>query len=463
MVISKFYMKKGRPHKKIPDKNIINRKYLWDLYYNKNNTQLDIAKITGVAKWTIQKLFKEYNIPPRKVRNKNVTFENEKKLNDISWLKHEHCVKKRSMIDISKELGVADVNVAAKFKKFNIQKNQSFGNYVWNIFKDDSDAKDQLTQLNEKITLTEISEKFNVSVGCVSLWFKKYNITPKIHGISKEQKQMFEFISKHVDCNLNDRIVLNGKELDIFIPSKDIAIEMNGLYFHTSAFINSNYHADKTIKCEEKGIRLFHFYDKEWNEKTEIVKSIILNAISFNEKIMARKTKIVSVKQNEANDFYDSNHLQGRTNSKINIGLEYGGKLVSCMSFTPSRFNKKYEWELSRFSSIINTNVVGGASKLLNHFIKQYDPNNIISYADKRISQGKLYHKLGFDVLNEVKPNYYYLIDKELVRKEKFRHKNLHLLLDVYDPNLSEKENTENNNIFRIYDCGKICFLWSKK
>jgi transposase len=454
-------MKKGRPKKKEPDCNILTKDYLSQLYYDEKLPQWEIAKITGVAKWTIQQLFKKYNIEVRKIKNRKTSIENEKKLNDANWLFENHVNQKKSLIKISKELGVSDITVARKIKQFNINQNQSFGNYIWNIFKDDTHAKNTLSQLNKTLSITEISQKYNVSISCISLWFKKYNITPKIHYSSKEQNEIYNFLSHYVDCEMNNRTILSKKELDIYIPSKRIAIEMNGLYFHSTQYIlDSNYHKNKTIECQQNNVKLLQIYDKEWNEKKDIIKSMLLYKIGLiDRKIYARKCNVKLVSNKESFQFYNDNHIQGGTNSKINIALFIDEEMISCMSFTPSRFNKKYEWELSRFCSKTNIQVIGGASKLLNSFIKNYNPKNIISYADKRISVGGVYEQLGFSMINEISPNYFYFVDGEIIRKEKYRRKNLPLILNHFDLNLSEKENTENNGIYRVYDCGKLTYL----
>lgn len=452
----------GRPKKKIPDKQILTKEYLWNEYYTKNKTQRDIAEDTGLARWTVQQLFKEYDIPPRKTNNRNVSFDNDANLNNPEWLADQHIIQGKSQIQISKELGVSDVTIGKKFKKFNIQPNQCHGNFVWNIFKDSDDLINTLSIDNETMSLTEIAEKYSVSIACVSLWFKNHGIMPIIHFSSKPQKDLFQWLSQHIECYENDRISLGGKELDIFVPSKKIAIELNGLYFHSTRSISDkNVHAIKTDMCIERGIKLFQIYDIEWERKPEIVKSMLLNAIGQTQtKIMARKTTIKTIPQKDATVFYNENHMQGSTISKFHYALYYEDEIVSVMSFAQSRWNKKYSWELSRFASKINCQVLGGASKLLNHFVKSHNPDSIISYADRRISNGDLYHKLNFQFDALISPDYHYIVDKKLVRKEHFRHSRMKSKLPNYDPNLTEWQNTANHGIHRIYDCGKIRFVW---
>jgi hypothetical protein len=117
-------------------------------------------------------------------------------------------------------------------------------------------------------------------------------------------------------------------------------------------------------------------------------------------------------------------------------------------------------YELSRFCNKLNTSVVGGASRLLKHFITKHNPSEIISYADKRWSDGGLYDKLGFDISHTNKPNYWYIIGKQ--RKHRFGFRKDLLKKDGYDTeNLTEHKIMIDRGIYRIYDCGTITYKLS--
>ena len=115
---------------------------------------------------------------------------------------------------------------------------------------------------------------------------------------------------------------------------------------------------------------------------------------------------------------------------------------------------KKNEWELNRFSNKLNTNVVGGASKLLNYFIKLYQPMKLISYSDIRLFDGGMYEKLGFTKISQSKPNYWYIIND--TRKHRFNYRKSILVKEGYDKNMTEQKIMFNRKIYRIYDCGNI-------
>ena len=109
------------------------------------------------------------------------------------------------------------------------------------------------------------------------------------------------------------------------------------------------------------------------------------------------------------------------------------------------------EWNLNRFCNKLDTNVVGGASRLLNYFIKNNNPTRIISYADKDWSQGDLYYKLGFSNINESKEDYKYIVNGKRVHKSRYSKSKL-------KTNLSESLEMKNKGLYKIWDCGKIKF-----
>ena len=240
-----------------------------------------------------------------------------------------------------------------------------------------------------------------------------------------------------------------------------IAFEINGLYWHSenSGGINKNYHLNKTKSCSFYGISLIHIFENEWIHKTEIVKSIIKTLLRTNTivKINARECKIKEVTESDKNTFLNQNHLQGEDKSTIKLGLYNKNDLVSIMTFRKSsRFDKTSDWELVRFCNLINTIVNGGASKLLKHFIKHYNPKNIVSYSDRRYFTGKIYETLGFNFVSHTPPNYHYLINnyKDIRHRMSFQKHKLEKLLKIYNPSLSEWENMKNNGYDRIWDCG---------
>ena len=290
------------------------------------------------------------------------------------------------------------------------------------------------------------------------------------HHISSYEIEIKDFIQNNISSEIktNIRNLISGKkELDIYIPEKNMAIEFNGLIFHSEKCkIDKNYHLNKTRECEKQGIRLIHIFEDEWLYKKDIVKSMLTNILGFTDnKIFARKCMLKNVPPKDAMQFLDENHIQGRCKAKYHYGLYYNDELVSLMAFGCVKQQKKYSndyentYELLRFCNRLNTTIVGGASKLIKHFIKEIKPHEIIAYADKRWSNGNLYEKLGFAYSHDSKPNYFYVFGQR--RENRFKYRKSELVKQGFDKNKSEHDIMQERRIYRIYDCGCKCYKLS--
>ena len=285
------------------------------------------------------------------------------------------------------------------------------------------------------------------------------------------EEEVFNFIQSlvTVDIKRNDKTVLNTLELDIYISDKKIAFECNGLYWHgeINGGKNKKYHLNKTLECESKGIRLIHIFEDEWLFKKDIVKSRIKNLLNKNEnKIFARKCTIKVINPSESNCFLENNHIQGKDNSSVKLGLLLNDELVSVMTFGKLRTalgnkNKIDTWEMYRFCNKSNTTVIGAASKLLKYFIKTYYPKKIITYSDKRWNSGNLYTTLNFIKISNGTPNYWYYGKGNSYKRHhrfSFAKHTLSKKIKTFDINLTEWENMKNNGYDRIWDCGSDKF-----
>jgi hypothetical protein len=289
-----------------------------------------------------------------------------------------------------------------------------------------------------------------------------YGCPKCLNKISSKEYDLCSFLDmNNIQYIQSNRTILNGKELDIYIQSHNLAIEFNGIYWHSEGNGKSrSYHLNKTKECSNKNIQLLHIFENEWLNpiKQSIWKSIINNKLGIcDKKIFARKCTINEVDNKTAKQFLLNNHLQGHTPSSVNIGLYYENELVSLMTFGKSRYNKNYQYELIRFCNKINTLVTGGASKLFKYFIRNYNPESLISYADMRYSNGALYEKLGFNKLKNSTPNYYYFHKNNMLKlmsRVQFQKHKLNDKLELFDTSMTEYHNMLNNGYDRIWDCG---------
>jgi len=275
-------------------------------------------------------------------------------------------------------------------------------------------------------------------------------------SVSIKEKEVFEFIQSIYKGEIIQSYKDERKEIDIYLPELKLGFEFNGLYWHSDDIKDRNYHLDKTNYFKDRGIRIIHIWEDDWMFKNEILKSQIRNWIGLNEiKIGARNCEISEISDvSIVKDFLDTNHIQGSINSIVKLGLYLRGELIGIMTLDHSEGRKKMssnEWNLSRFCNKLNTNVIGGASKLLKFFIDKYNPTRIISYSDKDWSVGGVYESMGFSKISESRPDYKYIVGNKRVHKSRFRKSNL-------KTDKTESSYMKDLGYHRIFDCGKIKF-----
>ena len=280
------------------------------------------------------------------------------------------------------------------------------------------------------------------------------------NSYSKSQIEIKEYIETFgFEVIFNSRDLLKKNELDLYVPEKKLAIEFNGLYWHSDKFKDKKYHLNKTIECEKLGIKLLHIFEDEWEEKKEIIKSIIKHKLGVTDNIIyARKCEVKLITSKLSNCFLEKNHIQGVTNAKYKIGLFYKEELVSLLTIGKRGILKNNEYEIIRFCNKINTSVIGSFSKLLKHFIKETGIENLITYSDRRFSTGELYLKNGFSFLQDTEVNYYYILNKK--RENRFKYQKHKLVEMGYDKNKTESEILSEIGLDKIYDCGSKKFFY---
>lgn len=280
---------------------------------------------------------------------------------------------------------------------------------------------------------------------------------------SKEESSLYDFVKSTVG---DDEVIQSsrnviGKELDIYVPKKHLAIEFDGLYWHDERRKDWNYHLDKTTQCDNVGVHLIHVFEDEWNFKKDIVKSRIAGLLGFNHTIYARKCIVREITYHESAMFLDANHIQGTCVSKWRYALQYNGEIVAVMTFGRSRFSSNGV-ELLRYCSKCGINVVGGAGKLFKYFVtSNSDIVSVVSYADRRWSNASaFYQKLGFTLSGVTQPAYYYVING--YRHNRLEFTKQRLVSDGYDPNMTEHDIMLSRKIYRIYDCGNYKYMWHR-
>lgn len=286
--------------------------------------------------------------------------------------------------------------------------------------------------------------------------------------ISLAENELYEFVVNLLPGIVikNDHTQLDGYELDIYIPEKNIAIEFNGLYWHSEqAGKTKNYHYDKWKKCKDKNIQLIQVWEDDYNRNPELIKKMLAHKLGATQKrkVAARKTFIQEITPSTANKFLNINHIQGSVDGGIRVGLfektnlldTETETLVAVMVLKHEPGTKGKSLNLLRYAT--SENIIGGFTKLLKYIEKTYTPDCVITFSDNTISNGELYKKTGFKLVKELIPDYMYIVKGVRVHKFNYRLKKFRDDPTLrYAETLSERELATLNKILRIWDAGKI-------
>lgn len=264
----------------------------------------------------------------------------------------------------------------------------------------------------------------------------------------------------------NDRTIITPKELDIYIPALKIAIECNGCYWHSDMEKPKDYHTKKFKECQELGIQLIQIWEDWMINKPDIVKSFLQAKLGIcNKVIYARKCEVREIDYRTAMGFLEHNHIQGKCSSNYRIGLFHDNNLVAVMCFNKrsalsgSKQINDSEAELIRFCNLRSTRVVGGAGKLLKHYINKFQPLIITSYSANDISNGQLYRSLGFVTDEKISESYWYIEPMTFARQHRSIYTRAGIVkkwpeYDINDKSWTERMVMDSKGYMRIYDSG---------
>lgn len=289
--------------------------------------------------------------------------------------------------------------------------------------------------------------------------------TPYGHISSGTENILYDYIKSIYDGEVikNERTILDGKEIDIYLPELRLGFEFNGIYWHNEIFKNIKYHQEKSLKCMNKNIQLIQIWEDDWMYNCEIIKDFIKSKLNKNKiSIGARKCNVKEIPNKDAYNFLQSYHIQGGVKNGKNLGLFYNDELVEVMTFGKLRKNmgnnpKEGYYEIYRLCSKSDYNIQGGFSKLLKYFEINYNPIEVITYANLDYSYGNVYTKVGFEKEHVSKPTYTWVVDGKRRHRSNFTKSKLEEC--IKNPNLTETEVMHNRGCWKCWDSGKIKFI----
>lgn len=316
-----------------------------------------------------------------------------------------------------------------------------------------------VTQENSVIS---ISRKFDISEGAVKNAILRHEIpyTPEreyANFVSGEEQDYYDFIkSIRPDAVQSFR---NGYELDVFIPELNLGFEYNGCYYHSEAYKNKLYHQNKVEHFHRHGIRLVQIWSDSWLYNQDRTKNFIKNILAPGKTIGARKCAVSEIDTTKYNTFLNEMHMQGSSGASVRYGLFSDGELLSVMGFKKVATNEsKGGYELCRFA---NKNVVGGFSKLLKEFIRNFPNVSVYSFADLETVNpiNNVYIKNGFVEVDRIPTDYKYYNPRSKVREHKFGWRKSSFEKLGYDiEGKTEVELALEAGLLKCWDSGKIVY-----
>lgn len=382
---------------------------------------------------------------------------------------------KHTIEEIAKIYGVSSPSIKRWCDSYQIDTHQMFSqssHKTRKLLLDKSWLEAQYKQKSSYAIANDLEDcSFNTVLKALRYHDIPYSPTPTSSIEYEVVSSISQYYSGNIEQNTRESLDEN-KEIDIWIPERQVGIEIDGVYWHSSKFKpDIKYHQNKKINAIEKGIKLFQIWDHEWADvthKRKIIESMIRNALGISKKIYrASKCKIATdISSSQERIFCEENHIQGYTNSSYQVGLlcSETGELLALMTFRKPRYAaNKYDYELIRFCVKRDTKIHGAASKLFQEFIKTHPNKSVVSYCNLRYGTGNVYTHLGFNQLGSpTPPSYIWSKGTKILSRYQTQKSNLEGLLgkDQFDPNLSESQNMHKNGYVRTYDSGNLVFVY---
>lgn len=402
--------------------------------FNTSHSYTEMAEKLSTTPETCSKYCKNYGLKYKVSQTeKYITDENISKIKDLYENQNLSCRK------IEKEIHIPRAVVQKIINDNKFHKN-SISNLIQITFDELNDL-----YVKQKLSTISIANKYEVSYSHINNLLQKYNI-PINQGYNNSSQELE--LENHLKENniyfiSNERSLLDGKEIDIYIPSKHIGIEFNGDYWHNEFHKPIDYHQKKALLAQDKGIFLFQIFEYEWKTNKDKLLKIIDNFLKINQIILnANICSIKEVQPSIKKQFLNDNHIQGNIKSSFNLGLYHNNELVYIMSFL--KVSNSTHLKLIRFCSKLGYSIPNGFQILLNHFIKKFNPPEIQFNTDLLKDNPIDLIQFGFKPISILKPTYILSNGKSTIIPKKSQ-RNL-------------KKNS--TNFYKIYNAGFQKWTW---
>lgn len=326
-----------------------------------------------------------------------------------------------------------------------------------------------------------VSKMMGVSIPTLRKWIISYGIPYSSSTSnarherveSSESPALMEIYSwvKSLCPDAEHSYSMGGKNYDIYVPSRGLLIEYNGLFFHSERFAYKigrktvkeirTMHRQKVDVAADHGLRCFFIWEDTWRDRPDVIKEFLSGLLrpDLRERVYARKCDVLpSVPRHLADAFMDAHHLQGAVQRySTAIGLAYRNQIVAVCLFAN---DGNHTMNLVRYAVDPRYQINGGFARMVSHFMKgPGQGHRLITFGDLTyiLRTDNVYLRNEFKEELELKPDYQYVWNNERVHKFNFRRDSLRRLFGPgFKEELSEYQNCINNDVFRVWDAGKI-------
>lgn len=313
----------------------------------------------------------------------------------------------------------------------------------------------------------------------------------RVDQTSDAERDLYNVIAALVgDDNVttsNRTILGNRQELDMVIEHLKVAVEYNGVYWHSEPRKGKHYHANKTALAHRRGYQLIHVWEDDYLTRRDVVIRSIAHKLGATDRVMnvlphanpkiaqrtpARKLHLGIADGSQARIFLDQNHIQGAVTATTHFCLrDDDGEIRALLSVRSPRNNARMrraegEWEIQRYATC--GTIPGGFTKLLKYAEREIKDRGLplttwISFASNDVSQGGMYESTGFVVDKTLPPDYKYVGNYTQWRrtpKEKFQKKRFKNTPELkYEEGWTEAQCAAENGLLRVYDSGKTRWI----
>lgn len=263
-------------------------------------------------------------------------------------------------------------------------------------------------------------------------WRLRNYSTPcvKCSGVRKgsvKETQIAEYItSLSVGVQRHQRI-LGGREIDIFIPSRNIGIEFHGLYWHSEPFRGKYYHLEKYNAASSLGIKLIQIFEDEWDNHQYVIKE------RLKELLCAAET-------------LPDNHPLSHTTSGNVVYISVFNQVVSFTQAADA-------WVMISKPFITETAITSA----FRYFVDEFAPGTVITHIDHRWMSDNFVTSLNFKYQSTSAPSVWYIDRNTWDRIDKAEVIDRLYMLCALD----SKKSHMKENYLRIWDCGYSTWVWN--